>query len=167
MSPSPDLLLLFGGLFLRGLFRLLRFLGHVTLSKCKVGSMDLCRRESACTTSTLHHNHKIDTVLLKPVPMRDPRSLVDRPRIRAGRVSIHLIASLIPTACRAAKKDRLPSCDHSCNGCIRCSDDGVCSRWKSASCTLSKQAAHILSSTPYSTGVLATVRHRILPKETP
>ena len=31
----PDLLLLFGGLFLRCLFRLLRFFGHVTLSKCK------------------------------------------------------------------------------------------------------------------------------------
>src|SRR5216684_8066302 len=36
MSRSPDLLLLFGGLFLRYLFRLLRFLGHVTLSKCKL-----------------------------------------------------------------------------------------------------------------------------------
>src|ERR1700716_1345528 len=36
MSCSPDLLLLFGGLFLRYLFRLLRFLGHVTLSKCKL-----------------------------------------------------------------------------------------------------------------------------------
>jgi hypothetical protein len=41
MFPSPDLLLLFGGLFLCGLlrclFRLLRFLGHVTLYQFKVG----------------------------------------------------------------------------------------------------------------------------------
>src|SRR5450755_495477 len=36
MSRSPDLLLLLGGLFLGYLFRLLRFLGHVTLSKCKL-----------------------------------------------------------------------------------------------------------------------------------
>jgi hypothetical protein len=35
MSPSPDLLLLFGGLFLRCLFRLLCLFGHVTLSNVK------------------------------------------------------------------------------------------------------------------------------------
>jgi hypothetical protein len=79
MSLPPDLLLLFGGLFLRGLFRLLRFLGHVTLSKCKVGSMDLCRRESACTASTLHHNRKIDTVLLKACANARSSVLVGRP----------------------------------------------------------------------------------------
>jgi hypothetical protein len=59
MFSSPDLLLLFGGLFLGGflrcLLRLLRFLSHVTLYKFKVSSLNLCSRESACTASILHH----------------------------------------------------------------------------------------------------------------
>jgi hypothetical protein len=81
MSPSPDLLLLFGGLFLRGLFRLLCFFGHVTLSKYKVGSINLCSRESACTAPRVHHNRKIDTVLLKV--SADARSSVPGRRLAA------------------------------------------------------------------------------------
>jgi hypothetical protein len=41
----------------------------------KVGSTNLCSRESACTTLRLHHNRKIETVLLKPMPIRDGLSL--------------------------------------------------------------------------------------------
>jgi hypothetical protein len=59
--------------------------------KYKVGSINLCSRESACTVSRLHHNRKIDTVLLKAgadarssVPGRRPAAQLTKPSRDAG-----------------------------------------------------------------------------------